>query len=302
MYHKSKNYQHPLFCCLRNEIHRIPHFLEYYRNLGVDHFFFIDNNSDDGFLEYMKEQKDVSVWFTKHSYRDSNFGMEWCNTILKDYGTNKWCITCDPDEFVIYPNIETRKLPELTEWMDSMNQKSLFTVMIDCYSDKSIEDTHLDQTGNPFIACPYFDKFNFVQQYNEEFGNIWLQGGVRMRTHFKFKPEKAPAQNKVPLVKWQKDYYYVSSMHHLSEKSINCSIYNDDRFVSGALFHFKYISKFKEKVTEEMHRNQHYNSGAEYKRYNESGFNSLYDQFWSIKYKDSTQLVKQKLIHKGEWF
>ncbi|MDP2083648.1 MAG: glycosyltransferase family 2 protein, partial [Gemmobacter sp.] len=51
-----------LCCCLRNERVRLPFFVEYYRKLGINHFLFIDNGSDDGSREWLAEQADVSVW------------------------------------------------------------------------------------------------------------------------------------------------------------------------------------------------------------------------------------------------
>ena len=37
-----------LVCTFRNEQIRLPYFLKYYRDLGVAHFLFIDNGSEDG--------------------------------------------------------------------------------------------------------------------------------------------------------------------------------------------------------------------------------------------------------------
>ena len=37
-----------LLCTLRNERIRLPYFLRYYRDLGINHFLFVDNGSDDG--------------------------------------------------------------------------------------------------------------------------------------------------------------------------------------------------------------------------------------------------------------
>lgn len=299
---RFKDKKNPLFCCVRNEMHRIPFFLQYYRNIGIDHFFFIDNNSDDGFLTYMKDQKDCSVWFTKRSYKDSNFGMWWCNYLLKKYGTGKWCLTVDPDEFFVYPGIETRSVPELTEHLDNIGQKSVFSLMIDAYSDKPIKQTYLKASDNPFDVCPFFDRYNYTQRNNEALGNVWIQGGVRMRKFFRGKPGEAPAQNKIPLVKWKKKYRYLSSMHHTNSLEVNCPVKDDNRFLSGSLFHFKYVSALQEKVTEEMTRKQHYNSGEEYKKYKDQGFESLYDKNWAVKYTNSDQLVELKMMHRGEWF
>lgn len=294
--------KHPLFCCVRNEMHRIPFFLDYYRKMGVDHFFFIDNNSDDNFLEYMEQQADCSVWFTKDSYKESNFGMWWCNHLLKEYGTGKWCLTVDPDEFFVYPKMETRNLQELTEHLDGIEQKSVLALMIDAYSDKTIAETYLGPEDSPFDVCPYMDRFNYRQEMNWDLENVWLQGGVRMRKFFNLNPEKAPAQNKIPLIKWKKEYKYLSSMHHTNTNEINCTIKNDNRFLSAALFHFKYVSALQEKVEEEMTRKQHYESGAEYQKYREQGFNTLYDEYWAVKYEDSQQLLKLQMMHLGEWF
>ena len=62
---------------MRNEIIRLPYFLEYYRKLGVAHFLIVDNDSDDGTGEYLADQPDVSLWHTTHSYKLSRFGVDW---------------------------------------------------------------------------------------------------------------------------------------------------------------------------------------------------------------------------------
>ena len=52
------------FSTMRNEIIRLPFFLEHHRALGVDHFLIVDNGSDDGTTEYLAAQPDVSLWST----------------------------------------------------------------------------------------------------------------------------------------------------------------------------------------------------------------------------------------------
>ena len=47
---------------VRNEMIRLPYFLEHYRKLGVGHFLFVDNGSDDGTAAWLAEQPDVSLW------------------------------------------------------------------------------------------------------------------------------------------------------------------------------------------------------------------------------------------------
>jgi len=62
---------------VRNEIVRLPYFLAHHRKLGVGHFLFVDNGSDDGTIEFLGKQPDVSLWVATDSYKESRFGVDW---------------------------------------------------------------------------------------------------------------------------------------------------------------------------------------------------------------------------------
>lgn len=61
-----------LFSCIRNEMHRMEFFYQYYRALGVDHFVFVDNGSSDGFQKWSADKDDVSVWYTEAGYKKAD--------------------------------------------------------------------------------------------------------------------------------------------------------------------------------------------------------------------------------------
>ena len=63
--------------CLRNEMLRLPAFLEHYRRLGVSRFLLVDNGSDDGSRELLLAQPDVTVFHTDQSYAESGCGIAW---------------------------------------------------------------------------------------------------------------------------------------------------------------------------------------------------------------------------------
>ncbi|MCK4861356.1 MAG: glycosyltransferase family 2 protein, partial [Rhodobacteraceae bacterium] len=113
-----------LFSTVHNERHRLSYFLDYYRNLGVNHFFFIDNASDDGTGEFLAAQPDVSLWHSEGSYKRSNFGMDWINNLLRKYAREHWCLIVDVDEFFVYPYCDTRPLRALTDWLDASSIQS----------------------------------------------------------------------------------------------------------------------------------------------------------------------------------
>jgi hypothetical protein len=288
--------------CVRNEMPRLPAFLAHYRRLGVAHFLFVDNESTDGLAEYLAAQPDCSHWVAHGSYKASNFGMDWCNWLLSLHGVGKWCVTVDPDEFLVFPHCEQRGLRSLARFMDGIEQRALYAPMIDAYSDRPLSQTSLTAETDPFETCPWFDRYNICQQYDEAHANFWVQGGVRMRRFLPETPERAPALNKVPFVKWRHGLRYVSSMHHLNDPALNCTVLDHPEAVSGVLFHFKYVNLLTAKAAEEMQRGEHYAGSQEYRAYLDAGDPVLHDPEVSVRYRDSAQLQALGFMQAGAWY
>lgn len=290
-----------LFSTMKNEGHRLEYFFEYYRSLGISHFFIVDNGSSDNTKNILESRSDVSYWYTEASYKESNFGMHWLNLLLFKYGVEHWCVTCDPDEFIVYPHIETRDLVDLTQYMDSIKQGSFFTTMLDMYSDKPVNQTDYTPGTDPLEVCKYFDGYGYSKSYNPDITNLFVQGGVRKRVFSRNNPSSSPALNKVPLVKWKKHYAYISSMHMLLPRKLNRCI--DERMVTGALLHFKFISQLDDKVKEEMVAKQHYNDSAEYKQYGDviNSQGMLYNSGVSIPFTGWQDLARRGLLNTGGW-
>ena len=289
-----------LFMCLRNELFRLPYFVDYYRRIGVKHFLIIDNDSTDGVIEWAKSQPDISLWHTRASYKASNFGMEWCNFLLRKYGTGHLCVTVDPDEFLVYPCMETRSLRELGEYMKMEKREAFHVVMLDAYSDKPLAETIYRQGDDPFEVAPFFDKDGYVQVSTHAMPTF-TRGGPRMRVHNRRDPLKSPALNKIPVVWWQWNFRYVSSMHDIKPMRL---MRVRDRFnpsITGALFHFKFFASLKDKAAEEMTRKEHYFGGTEYERYAKENRENLYEEGVSVRYESPEQLIGLGLICRGNW-
>lgn len=165
------------FVTLRNERIRLPYFLRYYRDLGINHFFMVDNGSTDGSLEYLKDQPDVSLWRTEASYKKSRFGMDWISHLLRRYGHGHWCLTVDPDEFFVYPFCETRPIRALTDWLDTTQIRTFSAMLLDMYPKGPITDQAYREGQDPFEIAQWFDSGNYQISRNAAFGNLWIQGG-----------------------------------------------------------------------------------------------------------------------------
>lgn len=118
---------------MRNERLRLPFFLDHHRRLGVGHFLIVDNGSDDGTVEYLRDQPDVSLWQSGASYRLSRFGVDWLTWLQMRHGHGHWCLTLDADELFIYPFHESRPLAALTDWLDDRQIGSMGALMLDMY-------------------------------------------------------------------------------------------------------------------------------------------------------------------------
>lgn len=292
-----------LVATLRNEAVRLPYFLKYYRELGVNHFLIIDNDSDDRSLQYLSNQQDVSVWHTRASYRKSRFGVDWQNYLLRRFAHGHWTLVVDPDEFLLYPFSDTRPLRALTDWLDSCGIRSFGTMLLDMYPKGRLNAQKYEAGDNPMSIASWFDPGNYSYKRNATYGNLWVQGGPRARMFFDGKPDQAPALNKIPLVKWDKRYVYVSSTHNLLPRGLNLTYETrGGEKASGVLLHTKFLNTFNKKAKEELSRKQHYAGGQEYVAYAAKVKDN--PDLWcphSEKYINWRQLEILGLMSKGNW-
>ena len=143
-------------------------------------------------------------------------------------------------------------------------------MLLDMYPKGAMHEQPYREGQNPFEIAQYFDSGNYTIRRNWPYQNLWIQGGPRARLFFRDQPKKAPAMNKIPLVKWDASYAYVSSTHMLLPRGLNLAY--DDRAVrrpSGCLLHAKFLDTFAAKAEEELRRGQHYAESHEYRAYRE---------------------------------
>ncbi|MCA8869680.1 MAG: glycosyltransferase family 2 protein [Rhodobacteraceae bacterium] len=292
-----------LFCTLRNERIRLPFFLEYYRQLGVSNFLIVENGSDDGSREFLQAQEDVSLWTSHHSYKRSKFGIDWLNWLLAKYGIGHWNLVVDVDEFFVYPFCDSRPLRALTDWLDASSIKSFGAMLVDMYPKGLLDDAEYQEGQDPLEVAEYFDAGNYMISRNPKYGNLWIQGGARARAFFGSEPRRAPALNKIPLVKWGRGNVYISSTHMLLPRGLNL-VYDDSggEKASGCLMHAKFLKTFREKSEEELNRRQHFANSHEYRAYSKGlkTSPSLWCR-WSEKYINWRQLEILGLMSKGNW-
>lgn len=87
------------FACIKNEIMRLPFLLDYHRKLGVDRFFFIDNGSTDGTVEFLQGERDCHCFHSDGNFFADNVEPpRWTNALRNVFGDGYWSLSLDADE------------------------------------------------------------------------------------------------------------------------------------------------------------------------------------------------------------
>lgn len=272
-----------LFLTIYNGIEFIDWFLDYYRDLGVDHFFVTDNGSDDGTFEHLLKQKDVSVFQNTGSFSASACGVFWSNHLMRRFGVGHWCFHVDMDEAFVFPGMENgRSLRDLLAYMDSQDFGTIPSLMLDIYP----ENLEISEGEDPISRSEYIDS-DYFSMRNELPPYTFIQGGLRSRLS-----GRSLLMTKAPLVKMTRDLAYIANNHQHSHRPV--------ADISSALLHYKFIGDFIGRIDEAIERKEHFMGARFYK----SVRNALDDNDteasllseYSVKYQGPEQLQNMGLI------
>ena len=257
--------KHVAVTVCKNEAIYLPALLEHHRNIGIDHFIYIDNGSQDESLEYMLAQEDVSVLVSTQQYRNFRFSVDWLEAVFANFCYGKWVLVVDADEFFIYDGYEKNEISLLSEYAERNGYDAFLAPMIDMYNRNELSVADI-RGKNPLQVCNFFDDISTMDIAKESlhgpFSNAPIYaGGVRARIFGKYNP--APAYSylnqKYCFFKYLPTHRFIEGLHFMGNIHIAPT--------RAGLLHFKFHSGFYKKVIEQIEGGQHWNGSEEYKRY-----------------------------------
>ncbi|WP_209426807.1 glycosyltransferase family 2 protein [Pararhodobacter sp. SW119] len=222
---------------VKNELYFLPHFLDYYRRLGIERFVLLDDRSDDGSREFLAAQDDVLLVASDRHFGEPIFPDDpdpdrrrvrmvhaWRTLLLRRFTLGNWALVLDADEFIVLP--EKMDFPDLFRHAEKMGVRGVAGVMLDLYpEDVSAlrSNTEFDPDGDWYFDGEPHLKLNGTEQ------PTMLHHGVRarLRSHYlkretilwrllrRLRRGNAYASAnwtfKLPVVKWQEGDIFLNS-------------------------------------------------------------------------------------------
>ena len=240
--------------CVKNDIRRLQMLVDHYRALGVAKFAILDNISDDGTYEWMLDQPDIDLYRCGNPYQ-TNVKEGWINRLISYYGFDRWYIVTDSDELVVYENMETEPLSELTRKLDKAGIKRLKAITLDTYQESPLfkESTDIRRDFR------WIDSDSYVE-------TSFRAGSYRIRRfiggpRYRLMNSRIPL-DKHPLVYWERGTVSDDAHYQYPHKYINevpCSM---------GILHYKFIDTDFEEFKRRMSKESGFvNHGMFYKQY-----------------------------------
>ncbi len=185
-------------------------FLNYYRKLGVKLFVFLDISADQDLTDWLDGTIDCAVW-RPDGFMHPGKTVHALNFLRHLYARNKWCLSVEPYDFMVFPKSETRHIRDLTDFLESEQRRHVFAIIVDTYADGPASELPVNDELSPFEQLPYFDRFGYQTAAAQELDVVPILGGVQRRYLYGDEPQRAPALNRIPLIKLGWDCYYLAS-------------------------------------------------------------------------------------------
>jgi len=237
----------------KNERVRILAQLRHYRAIGVERFAIIDNGSTDGTKEILQAQADVDL-FESGAKFGSTQKAAWLDRLAAAYGTERWFLWADADEFFAWKGMETESVADLCRRLEARGEYKLRSFMLDLYPAGALLDPA--RRDEDFLTdSVYFDGDSDAYLYYPEIGR--LTGGMRNRLF------DLPdiTLSKITLLHFGGDRM-LTGAHNIYPHEEDCT-----GAISSALLHYKFLPRDMEKYRAIVAAGTYANGSEEYRRY-----------------------------------
>lgn len=247
-----------LIAVVKNELELLPSLLDHYRQLGVDLFVIIDNNSEDGSIEFLSNQPDVDLYRVDRKFVwQSKQG--WINRVVADYGYHRWYIYVDADEHIVFDGDQSYHFADVIALAERRGIRRVRGMLVDMYANGPLLGAPFDPAKPLWKSYPMFDSDGYVEHKFKEI--ISRKGGPRTRLIRPNRNNFNPEMSKYPLFKISAGEF-MANPHHIYPYA--------DNFISPCylgILHFKFTPNFSRKMNIAIAEKTYWNGSEEYRAY-----------------------------------
>jgi hypothetical protein len=280
-----------VLCLVKNGDVYIDEFIDYYQKMGFAHVVILDNGSDDETVQRACYYENVTVLQTLADYKTKKVALK--DALLRNFGSGKWSLLVDIDEFFQYPFMDILPLDIFLSYLNENNFTSLVSHMIDMVPDTTIGELCLNNISNIHTEEWFFDYSNIKKyMYPEESNEItnpeihWWYGGIR-ETVFK---TRGFCLSKHPL-NYGDENLMVINGHVTGNRRV--------ADITGLLLHYKYLGDIYNRTRRAVLEKNYFRDSKEYRIYLEKFDNEKDRSFTSptsIKYVNHRTMIKHDLF------
>ena len=133
----GKKYFLSVLGIFKNESDIFEEWIQHYLKEGVDHFYLIDNNSNDNFMHIIKKYNDKITFYSKP---EKNKQLDHYRSVIPDIKKeSEWLLICDFDEFVFSKSNYTKIPDVIKKFRKEKDVTQIFLPWKNFSSNKQIE-------------------------------------------------------------------------------------------------------------------------------------------------------------------
>ncbi len=242
-------------CLLKDGMDYLEEFLEHYNGLGVKHFVFIDDDSTDGTVEFLRGKANVTV-YQVNLKPSMMYESEIRRAIIQSLFDNCWCLCVDVDELFDYPFSDRISLTQFLDYLNKNEYTAVVSYMLDMFS-KNSRVLDMNYTNRLVDKYCYYDisqvkkekyfkhNINFCN-YNilSDKGMKYYYGGIRRKLFGKLVINRKEIARylliKHPLIFIDRKIEPISNPHFCNKAHV--------ADVNGLLKHYKFTDAFIDKL------------------------------------------------------
>jgi len=278
-------------------------FLDFYRNLGVSLFVFLDLSKRHDLATHAGSAADIAIWRLRDNLRMVD-ALHALNHLRHRYARNRWCLSVEPYDLLVFPKSETRHLGDLTDFMKNEGQNHLYAIVVDAYGEQPANQIAFNGTRAPLEHLPWFDRVGYetISSVERSFDNV--RGGVQRRRLFADRPHHAPYLNCIPLVMLKPDYFYICANRQMIPSHLNRAHGEIHSSISACILRFAMLTDSESlHIAKQLEAARH-QAGQAAPLYagSEALAKVALKTEGSFRFRSSQDLVDCGLLNVGQWF